>query len=96
MVLSDSVIRHFKQKGIDFPTEVFHEDPLENFQEEWEKISQDFPDIAYVADTPEELAEKIFDLSVTYERTARPKEAAEEPDENFLRQQQFNADWKFE
>ena len=44
----------------------------------------------------EELAEKIFDLSVTYERTARPKEAAEEPDENFLRQQQFNADWKFE
>ena len=59
MVLADSVVRHFKQKGIDFPTEVFHEDPMENFQEEWEKISQEFPDIAYIEDSAEELAEKI-------------------------------------
>ena len=59
LVLSDSVLRHFKQKGIDFPTEVFHEDPLENFQEEWEKKAKEYPDIAFVADSPEELAEQI-------------------------------------
>jgi len=59
MVISDSILRHFKQKGIDYPNEVFHEDPLENFKEVWAQKAEEYPDIAYVADSPEELAEKM-------------------------------------
>jgi hypothetical protein len=31
---------------------------------------------------------------VTYERAERPKKEKENPDENFLRQQKYNAEWK--
>ena len=42
----------------------------------------------------DELAEKMFDMAVTYERAERPKKEKEKPDENFLRQQKYNAEWK--
>ena len=58
-ILSSSAIKHYRRNGPDFPNEVFHDDPAENFEEEWEKIAAEHPTIAYAANSPEELAEKI-------------------------------------
>ncbi len=44
----------------------------------------------------DELAAKMLDMTATYERIELPKTEDDEPDENFLRQQKYNADWKFE
>ena len=43
-----------------------------------------------------ELAEKMLDLTRMYERIELPKTEENEPDENFLRQQKYNADWNFD
>lgn len=58
-ILSDSILKHYKKYGIDYPSKVFTDDPTENFVEEWTRICELFPDKAFMADTPEELAEKI-------------------------------------
>lgn len=58
MVLDDGIIEHFRRDGLDYPSGVFSDDPTENFDAAWTKVSEDYPELAYVAETPEELAEK--------------------------------------
>ncbi len=43
----------------------------------------------------DKLAAKICDMAETYGRIEKPKDEDAEPDENFLRQQKYNAEWKF-
>lgn len=59
VIIADSVLERFRKNGIDYPSEVFHDDPLEDFEAVWEKAAVDYPDCAWVADTVEELADKI-------------------------------------
>ena len=40
-------------------SQAFDRDPTAQFEEVWEKVAVEFPDICFAADTPEELAEKI-------------------------------------
>ena len=58
-IISQNMVEHFRKQGLDFPTEVFHDDPTDGFEKTWEQVSEQFPGICYCADTPEELAEKI-------------------------------------
>lgn len=59
MVLSDSIIEHFRKKGIDYPSGVFHDDPMENFEQAVEKLAGEYPELVCVADCPEKLAEGL-------------------------------------
>ena len=58
-ILTSDVVKHYRRNGIDFPTEVFHFDATENFEENIVQTAAEHPTIVYVADSPEELAEKI-------------------------------------
>ncbi|MBQ6669610.1 MAG: FAD-dependent oxidoreductase, partial [Deltaproteobacteria bacterium] len=58
-IMSSNVVRHYRRNGVDFPTEVFHFDPAATFEEEYPKIAEEHPTMAWVADSPEELAKKI-------------------------------------
>ena len=46
-------------------------------------------------ETSDKLAARIRDLAETYGRIEKTKQEGAEPDENFLRQQKYNAEWKF-
>lgn len=59
VILSDSILRHFRENGLDYPNAVFHDNPCEGFEAEWEKLSAQYPDLCAWADAPEELAEKL-------------------------------------
>ena len=58
-ILDEGMVKYYRKKGLDYPCEVFHEDPTENFEEVWEQLAKDYPDICYVAETPADLAEQI-------------------------------------
>ncbi len=58
-ILDDKMIRYFRKNGQEFPNEVFPGDPTENFEEVWEDCAKKYPDSAFVANTVEELAEKM-------------------------------------
>lgn len=72
MLLSDSILEHFRKEGIDYPSGVFHDDPCKDFEAVWEGVSSAHPDLAAIADTPAELAEKLHidikNLSKTIEQ----------------------------
>lgn len=59
MIVSEDIVNYFRKNGIDYPNEVFHEDPTENFEAVWEQAAKDYPDCAFAADSPEELAAMI-------------------------------------
>jgi len=59
MIISDSIIEHFRQNDIDYPSAVFHDSPCDNFEEAWAQLSEQYPDICVQADSVEELAEKL-------------------------------------
>lgn len=56
MVADDSMVKHYREHGVDFPSEVFRVDPTEGFEEAWSQYSQEFPEAAYTAGSLEELA----------------------------------------
>ena len=58
-IADDKLIRRFRKNGVDYPSGVFHGDPTEGFEEHMEELAQQCPEYAFVADSPEELAEKI-------------------------------------
>lgn len=58
-VADDSILKHYRRRGVDFPSEVFQADPTEGFEEMWPQYCQEFPDAAYMADSLEGLAEAM-------------------------------------
>ena len=58
-ILDDKMIKLFAKKGLEFPSEVFPGDPTIDFDERWTDAAEKFPDCAFVADSIEELAEKM-------------------------------------
>lgn len=59
MIISDEILKHFREHDLDYPNAVFHDDPCKDFEAEWEKLSAEYPTLCSWADTPEELAEKL-------------------------------------
>ncbi len=90
-IMSSSVVKHYRRRGIDFPNEVFHDDSTEGFEEEWPKIAAEHPTIAYVADSVEELAEKMeIPVDVLVETIERYNEQCEQNyDDDFCKRREY-------
>ena len=90
-IMTSNVVKHYRRNGIDFPTEVFHFDPTEGFEEEYPKICEENPTIAYMADTVEELAEKLgMPPEVLRETVDRYNEQCEQNyDDDFCKHRQY-------
>ncbi|MCF0143298.1 MAG: FAD-binding protein [Parasporobacterium sp.] len=58
-IADDKIVKHYRKYGVDFPSEVFQDDPTVDFEEEWEKYAEMYPKDAMAADSIEELAEKM-------------------------------------
>lgn len=71
-IVSDKIVKHYSRHGLDFPTMVALGDPTQNFDEELERASEQYPDCAFRADSLEELAQKIgIDESVLQDTVDR-------------------------
>ena len=58
-MLDDVAVQYYRDHELDFPSEVFQDDPTVNFEETWERWSKEFPKDAFCADSVEELAEAM-------------------------------------
>lgn len=58
-ILSANIVEHYKRDGLDAPSGVYHNNPTGNVYESMVKAEQAAPDVAFVADTLEELAAKM-------------------------------------
>ena len=90
-IMSSNVVKHYRRHGVDFPSEVFHADPTEAFEEEWPNISDEHPTIAYTADTVEELAEKIGLPVETFKETVARynQQCAQNFDDDFCKSREY-------
>lgn len=58
-VMSDDMVKYYRRNGMDFPSEVFMGDPTINFDENMTRAEEQYPELAFTADSVEELAEKM-------------------------------------
>lgn len=58
-ILDDKLVKYYRKHGLNFASEVHHNDPTENFDEVFADAAANFPQYCCVADSPEELAEKM-------------------------------------
>ena len=58
-IMTSGQLKHYKRTRVEFDTGAFHLNPFENFEEEYSKICAEYPDIAWEADSAEELAQKM-------------------------------------
>ena len=58
-ILDDKLVKYYRRHGLDFPSLVAHLDPTENFDAQIEDAEKNCPDIICVANSPEELAQKM-------------------------------------
>ena len=58
-MLDDVAVEYYRSHELDFPSEVFQDDPTVDFEETWEKWSKEFPKDAFCADSVRELAEAM-------------------------------------
>ena len=58
-ILDDAAVRYYREKGMDFPSEVFQGDPTVDFETAWEEKAKLYPKDAFAAGTIEELAEAM-------------------------------------
>ncbi|MCU6760859.1 Fumarate reductase flavoprotein subunit precursor [uncultured Roseburia sp.] len=58
-ILSDDMVKYYRRNGMDFPSEVFHGNPAENFDDNMQRAQEQYPNLAFVADSLEDLAEKM-------------------------------------
>lgn len=58
-IIDDSIIKHFRKNGPDFPSAVFRGDFTKTFYDEIEDMAKDYPKSIFVGDSLEELAEKM-------------------------------------
>ena len=55
-MLDDVALEYYRTHELDFPSEVFQDDPTVDFEETWARYAVEFPKDAFVADSVEELA----------------------------------------
>lgn len=58
-ITSSNIIKYYKKYGVDYPDMLAHDDPVANFEDDAVRLSQEFPEDFFVADSLEELGEKI-------------------------------------
>ncbi len=58
-IIDDSIIKHFRKNGPDFPNTVFREDFTKLFYDQIDQAIEDYPNAVFKADSIEELAEKM-------------------------------------
>lgn len=58
-IIDSNILAHFREKGLDVPNNVFPGDILADFEEAWSDAATQHPDCACVADSLDELAEKL-------------------------------------
>ncbi|QOX61919.1 FAD-dependent oxidoreductase [Anoxybacterium hadale] len=58
-IIDDSIIKHFKRNGPDFPSTVFRSDFTKLFYDEIDDMIEQYPEAVFKADTIEQLAEKL-------------------------------------
>ena len=58
-ILDDKLVKYYRKHGLEFASEVHHNDPTENFDEVIADAAENYPQFCCVADSPEELAEKM-------------------------------------
>ena len=90
-LMSSNMVKHYRRNGPDFPSEVFHFDPSEGFEEEWPTICEENPTIAYMADSVEELAEKMgIPADVLKETVERyNQQCAQNYDDDFCKAREY-------
>ncbi len=90
-IMTSDVVKHYRRNGVDFPTEVFHFDPTEDFENAWLKAEEDHPDIAFNADSIEELAEKMGIPADTLAETVERynEQCAQNYDDDFCKSKEY-------
>lgn len=58
-ILDDGILKHFRRHGLDFPNQVFRMNAAEVFYEEIDRMAAQYPHAVVIADSLEELAEKM-------------------------------------
>lgn len=58
-MLDDVAVEYYRNNELDFPSEVFQDDPTVDFEETWERYAKEFPNDAFAADSIEELAQAM-------------------------------------
>ncbi|MBR1496192.1 MAG: FAD-binding protein [Oscillospiraceae bacterium] len=58
-MLDSDAVEYYRTHELDFPSEVFQDDPTVDFEETWEKWAKEFPNDAFAADSVEELAKAM-------------------------------------
>lgn len=58
-ILDDKLVKYYRKHGLDILSEVRHTDPTENFEESIADAAEHYPKYCCIADSPEELAEKM-------------------------------------
>lgn len=59
MIIDDSILKHFRRNGVDMGSSVFRGDMTKQFLGEVEEAAEKYPDTVFIADSLEELAEKM-------------------------------------
>lgn len=81
VIITDKIVRYFRKNGMDFASGVFRTDPTEGFEEAALKMQEQYPDTMFVAESLEELAEKMHMSPERLEDTV--EEYNDSCDENF-------------
>ncbi len=59
LIIDDSILKHFRRNGMDMGSSVFRGDFTKQFAEEVVEAAEKYPNTVFIADSLEELAEKI-------------------------------------
>lgn len=59
VIITDKIVRYLRKNGMDFPSGVFRGDATAGFEEAALAMQEQYPDTMFVADSLEELAEKM-------------------------------------
>ena len=58
-MLDSDAVEYYRHNELDFPSEVFQDDPTVGFEEAWEEKAKLYPNDAFAADSVEELAKAM-------------------------------------
>jgi fumarate reductase flavoprotein subunit len=58
-IIDSNIVKYMRRHGADFPNMVFHDNPVEGFDEQIVRAQEVYPETVFIADSIEELAEKI-------------------------------------
>lgn len=90
-ILDSNLVEYYHKNGVDYPSGVHAGDPADNFDENFASAMEQWPEDAFVADTPAELAEKMGIPVEALEETFREYNAmcADRKDDYFCKDQRW-------